>query len=107
MLLVSPRPIHAGESPAFEKLADVSPDGKFGVRISCSSEPQDPDNIDADLITAVELISLHSKKVVMNIGQPYVNAPQLIWSKDSNWFAYPFASGSRVTDTYVYHRSGR
>jgi len=41
----------------------------------------------------------------MNVGQPYVNAPRLIWSKDSNWFAYPFASGSRVTDTYVYHRS--
>jgi hypothetical protein len=30
----------------------------------------------------------------------------LIWSKDSNWFAYPLPSGSRVTDTYVYHRSG-
>ena len=30
----------------------------------------------------------------------------MIWSKDSNWFAYPLASGSRVTDTYVYHRSG-
>jgi hypothetical protein len=30
----------------------------------------------------------------------------LIWAKDSKWFAYPLASGSRVTDTYVYHRSG-
>jgi hypothetical protein len=29
----------------------------------------------------------------------------LIWSKDSNWLAYSFSSGSRVTDTYVYHRS--
>ena len=42
----------------------------------------------------------------MNVGEPYVSVPHLIWSKDSNWFAYPLASGSRVTDTYVYHRSG-
>jgi hypothetical protein len=42
----------------------------------------------------------------MNVGQPYVSAPHLIWSKDSKWFAYPLASGSRVTDTYVYRRSG-
>ena len=85
----------------------MSPDKKFGVRISCSSGPADPNNIDPNLITAVELVSLPSKNVVANIGQDYEgSAPHLIWSKDSNWFAYPLTSGPRVTDTYVYHRSG-
>src|SRR5207244_2866605 len=88
-----------------KKFRDVSPAGNFAVRVSCSSEPEDTNNIDSGLITAVELVSLPSKRVVMNVGQRYVNAPRLIWSKDSNWFAYPFASGSRVTDTYVYHLS--
>ena len=102
-LLISTPPIYAQESPAFEKIRDVSPDGKFAVRISCSSEPEDPDKIDPDLITAVELVSLPSKNIVVNLGPDYEN---LIWSKDSNWFAYALPSGSRVTDTYVYHRSG-
>jgi hypothetical protein len=61
LLLVSTRPIYAQESQAFEKIRDVSPDGKFAVRISCSREPEDPDNIERDLITAVELVSLPSK----------------------------------------------
>jgi hypothetical protein len=99
------QPSYGEDAANVEKIRDVSPDGKFAVRVSCSSEPEDPKSIDPSLITAVELVSLPSKRVVMNVGQPYVNAPRLIWSKDSNWFAYPFASGSRVTDTYVYHRS--
>lgn len=77
------------------------------MRISCSSEPEDPKNIDNSLITAVELVSLPSKKVVVNVGQDYEGSPpHVIWSKDPNWFAYPLASGLRVTDAYVYHRSG-
>jgi hypothetical protein len=50
------------QSATFEKIRDTSPDGKFAVRISCSSEPEDPNNIDPGLITAVELVSLPSKK---------------------------------------------
>jgi hypothetical protein len=46
-LLISTHPVHAQESPAFEKIRDVSPDGKFALRISCSGEPADPDNIKA------------------------------------------------------------
>jgi hypothetical protein len=107
LLLLSPRLIHAEDSPGFEKVADISPDGKFGVRISCTDEPGDPDNIDPALITAVELVSLPSKEVLKNIGQDYEGrAPHLIWCKDSNWFAYSLADGPRVTDTHVYHRSG-
>jgi hypothetical protein len=56
------QPNYAEESPGFEKIRDVSPDGKSGVRISCSSEPEDPDNIERELITAVELVLLPSKE---------------------------------------------
>jgi hypothetical protein len=106
-LLILMQPSYGEEFPQVEKIRDVSPDGKFAVRISCSSEPDDPSNIDSSLITAVELVSLPSKKVVANVGQDNEgNAPHLIWSKDSNWFAYPLSGGPRVTDTYVYHRSG-
>jgi hypothetical protein len=38
LLLVSTQPMYAQESPAFEKVRDVSPDGKFALRISCSSK---------------------------------------------------------------------
>jgi hypothetical protein len=31
LLLVSTQSNHAEDSPGFEKIADVSPDGKFGV----------------------------------------------------------------------------
>jgi hypothetical protein len=61
LLVVSPPPIHAQESPASEKIQDVSSDRKFAVRISFSSTPADPDNIDPNLITAAELVSMPSK----------------------------------------------
>jgi hypothetical protein len=52
LLPISTAPIFARESPAFEKIRDVSPNGKFALRISCSTEPADPDHINPDLITA-------------------------------------------------------
>jgi hypothetical protein len=77
------------------------------VRVSCSSEPEDPNNIDSSLITAIEVVSLPSKKVVVNVSEGNeVSAPNVIWSPDSRWFAFPFSEGHRVTDTYIYHRSG-
>ena len=85
MLLVSTQPFYAQESSGFEEIADVSPDGKFGLRISCSSEPADSNNIDPDLITAVELVSLPSKRSVIKGVQNYSGSvPDLIWSKDAN-----------------------
>jgi hypothetical protein len=74
LLFVSTQPIYAQGSPAFEKIRDISPDGKFALRIS-SSEPEDPDNIDSSLITAVDLVSLPSKEVLTNIGQDYEGRP--------------------------------
>jgi hypothetical protein len=59
--LVSSTSIHAQEAPAFEKIRDVSPDGKFALRISCNGKPANPNHIDPNLITAAELVSLPSK----------------------------------------------
>jgi hypothetical protein len=106
-LLISTQLIYAQESPAFEKVIDVSPGGKFALRISCSSQPADSNKIDPDLITAADLVSLPSKNSVIKGLQNYSGSvPDLIWSKDANWLAYSLASGPRVTDTYVHHRSG-
>jgi len=100
------QPIDAQEPSKFEKIRDTSPDGKFAVRISCSSEPEDPNNIDSSLITGVELISLSSKKTVMDLQNYDGSAARVIWSPDSNWLAFSSSSGPRVSDTYVYRRSG-
>ncbi len=106
-LLILVQPNCAEDPPGFEEIADVSPDGKFGVRISCIGEPEDPNKINPALITAVEVVSLPSKDVVVKVGQDYEGNPaHLIWSSDSNWFTYSLADGPRVTDTHVYHRSG-
>jgi hypothetical protein len=87
-------------------IQSISPDKKFGLQISCSSYPSDEKNIDPSLITAVKLVALPGKAVVMDIPQSYSgNAPDLVWSPDSNWLAFPVASGPRVSDPFVYHRS--
>ena len=99
------RSIYAEESPGFEKIRDVSPDGKFALRISCSSEPEDPNNIDSSLITAIDVVSLPSKKIVVKVSAEGI-PPHLIWSSDSKWVAFPVSEGHRVTETHVYHRSG-
>ncbi len=110
MLLVSPKTINAEESATFKKIGDVSPDGKFAVRIACSSEPQDPNNIDSALMTAVELVSLPLKvtvtKLIENGGDYSGGVPKVIWSPDLKWLAFALADGPRVTYTHVYRRSG-
>jgi WD40 repeat protein len=105
-LIVAPQSICAQESAKFEKIRDISPDQKFAVLISCSSEPEDPNHIDSSLISAVKLVSLRSKKIVMDLQNYDGSAAHVIWSPDSNWLAFSSSSGPRVTDTYVYHRSG-
>jgi hypothetical protein len=61
LLVVSTPPIPAQESPAFEKIEVVSSDRKFAVRISFSSTQADLRNVDPNLITAAELVSIPSK----------------------------------------------
>jgi hypothetical protein len=55
------QPRYAQESPASEKIRDVSPNETFAWRISCIGEQAAPDNINPDLITVAELVSLPSK----------------------------------------------
>ena len=75
------------------------------MRISCSSEPDGPDNIDSSLVTSVDLVSLPSKKVLVSVAEEGT-PPHLIWSPDSKWVAFPFSEGHRITYTHVYHLSG-
>jgi hypothetical protein len=91
----------------WEKVTDLSPDKKFGVRIACESEPEDPAKIDPGSIAAVDLVLLPSKKRVMELSRSYDGAPAMIfWAQDSKWFALSVSEGPRVTDTEVYHRGG-
>ena len=99
--------IVAQETPKFEKIRDVSPDKKFAARISCSSEPEDPENIDSSLITAIDIVSLPAKEVVVSLGSGEgLENFKLVWSSDSKWFAFPFSEGHRVTETNVYNLHG-
>jgi len=91
----------------WEKITDVSPDKKFGVRVTCESEPENAAKIDPGSITDVELVSLPSKKRIMSLSRNYDGAPgKIFWAQDSNWFALSVSEGPRVTETYVYRRGG-
>lgn len=106
-LLILAQLARAEEPARFETIRDTSPDHKFAMRIWCSGQPEDPKNIDSNLITAVELISLPSKTMMMSLPQDYSgNIADLVWSSDSKWFALCYSEGPRVSETEVYHRSG-
>ena len=96
--------------PSFEKIRDTSPDGKFAMRIQCDSEPEDPENIDSAVITAIDLVSLSDKKVVANllpkddVGTTYSEVT-LLWSADSKCCAFYYAQ-PRIGYTSVFRLSG-
>jgi hypothetical protein len=99
--------IVAEETPKFDKIRDVSPDKKFAARISCSSEPEDPENIDSSLITAIDIVSLPAKEVVVSLGSGEgLENFKLVWSSDSKWFAFCSSEGHRVSETNVYNLHG-
>ena len=93
---------------AAEVLRDESPDRHFAMRISCESEPENPDKIDSNLITGIDLVLLPSKKVVAHllpsddVGTHYENI-RLVWSPDSKWCAFYYNS-PRVGYTSVYRQ---
>ena len=65
-LFVAP---HEGEESAkWEKISAISPDKKFAMRIVCDSKPEDPENIDAGSVKAVEIVSLPGKEVVGSLS---------------------------------------
>jgi hypothetical protein len=67
LLFLSTQPLSAEEFPEFEKIRNISPDGKFELRIRCSSEPADSNSAGPELITATDLASLPSKKVMAQL----------------------------------------
>jgi hypothetical protein len=101
--LFSPRLLSAEE---LEKIRAVSPDKKFAMRITCDSEPEDPKNIDASLVKALEIVSLPKKEVVGTLEAEAYDGFRLIWASDSKWSAFYSMSGARVGDTSVYHFQG-
>jgi len=107
MLLISRL---AFADPAFEKIRDTSPDGKFAMRIQCDAEPDDPENIDTSLITAIDLVSLPDKKVVTSllpkddVGTAFSEVT-FLWSPDSKWCAFYYAQ-HRIGYTFVFQRAG-
>ena len=107
-LLVSltvPFHVHlAQEHAASEEIRDVSPDKKFGVGILFNAKPENAKKPDLISITDVDLVSLPSKAKVMEIPTNE-RVPHLVWSSDSNWFAFPLYE-PRTSDTHIYHRTG-
>ena len=90
-----------------EEIRDVSPDKRFGVRILFNAKPENATKPDYILVTDCDLVSLPSKAKLMKIQMSgEFSVPHLVWSSDSNWFAFSLSSGPRVSDTYIYHRAG-
>jgi hypothetical protein len=118
-LLVLMPPIDAQQSASAEKVRDVSPDGKFAMRISydaemnqqlIESEKADAKKIFSETIKAIDLVALPGKQVAANLlgneglGANYSDIT-LIWSSDSKWCAF-YWSYPRVGYTTVYHQRG-
>jgi hypothetical protein len=98
--------VRAEESANWEKITAFSPDKKFAMRIVCDSKPEDPENIDAGSVKAVEIVSLPGKEVVGSLSAGEYDGFRLIWSSDSKWCAFYSMSGPRVGDTSVYRLQG-
>ena len=101
--LFSTRPLLAEN---WEKLTAVSPDKKFAMRVTCDGKPDDPENIDANSVKAVDLVSLPGKEVAGSLALGGYGSFKLIWARDSKWCAFYSMSGPRVGDTSVYHLEG-
>lgn len=89
-----------------EKIRDVSPDKKFGVRISYDPTVDDGsgEEISKDAIRSIDVVSLADKKIVANLieGNDSAVEGKLVWSADSKWFAFAESEGHRVTETSAY-----
>ena len=107
---VAIRQAGAQDDASWEKIRDTSPDKKFAMRIKCESEPEDPEHIDSVLITAIDLVSPSSKKVVAqllpsdDVGTNFEDVT-LIWSSDSKWCAF-YYNQPRIGYTTVFRRVG-
>ena len=99
-LLFSQKPLAAEN---WEKLTSYSPDKKFAMRVVCDNKPDNPEDIDANSITAVEIVALPKKEVVGSLSFDGYGSFKLIWARDSKWCAFYSMSGPRLGETSVYH----
>jgi len=75
-----------------EKIRDVSPDGKFAVRIRYDGAPS-AEQIPSETVHAVEIVTLPDKKPVEQLlgeraGGFSLEGFKLVWSPDSKAFAF-------------------
>ncbi len=118
-LIIVTTSIHAQQSAEAEKIRDISPDGKFAMRILYDGETNkqliegeniDPNKIFSETIKAIELVTLPAKNKVLellpsdDVGTNYDNIT-LVWSPDSNWCAF-YYNQPRVGYTSVYRQQG-
>ena len=118
-LIIVTTSIHAQQSAEAEKIRDISPDGKFAMRILYDGETNkqlvegekaDAEKIFSEAIKAIELVTLPAKNKVLellpsdDVGTNYDNIT-LVWSLDSNWCAF-YYNQPRVGYTSVYRQQG-
>jgi len=118
-LIIVTTSIHAQQSAEAEKIRDISPDGKFAMRILYDGETNkqlvegekaDAEKIFSETIKAIELVTLPAKNKVLellpsdDVGTNYDNIT-LVWSPDSNWCAF-YYNQPRVGYTSVCRQQG-
>ena len=103
--LSSLRVVCAEDATLSEKIRDVSPDQKFGLRISYDQKEDeriaaknDPgehrlsDGMFSQAVVEIDLVSLPAKEKVVELFKPDLGTNfgdiTLLWSTDSRWFAY-------------------
>ncbi|OLC29285.1 MAG: hypothetical protein AUH91_00445 [Verrucomicrobia bacterium 13_1_40CM_4_54_4] len=114
-LMIVTTSIHAQQSAEAEKFRDISPDGKFAMRILYDGETNkqliegeniDPNKIFSETIKAIELVTLPAKNKVLellpsdDVGTNYDNIT-LVWSPDSNWCAFYYNQCRQQGDKFV------
>lgn len=106
-----------------EKITDVSPDGRFAMRISYDAELNRKmiganqgraDEIYSQTMYRIELVGLPSGTALLNLmadednlgGGANFEGLRALWSADSKWFAY-YWTYPRVGYTTVYRLAGQ
>ncbi len=121
--------LHAAEQPAeetpplTEKIRDVSPDGKYAMRIAydadlnarmiVANDQRDAERINSETIYRIELVRVRDGAALLDLmkgednlgGGANFEGITMLWSADSSWFAY-YWTYPRVGYTTVYQLRG-
>lgn len=106
LIFAGSSPSPALESSPIEIIRHPSPDKKFAMRILCESQPEDREHIDADIVRAVQIVSLPSKEVVGTLPFGGYDGFKLLWASDSKWCAFYSMEGARLGETSVHRLEG-